>query len=210
MSEDNTPAEETEALTGDAPAGEIEALKAETTALKEQVLRYAADMENTRRRAEREANDARAYAIQKFARDLLGVADILDRAMAAAPADSADPVMKNFVVGIEMTGKELLGAFERNGLKRIAPDRGEKFDPHKHQAMTEQPGTDVAPGAIVQVLQPGYELLGRLVRPAMVVVAAKVAATQGNGADSSAANPYGGGGEEEGGAGSGGSVDTRA
>lgn len=205
MSEDNSPFEDTGAP-GEAPAGELEALKAETTALKEQVLRYAADMENTRRRAEREANDARAYAIQKFARDLLGVADILDRAMAAAPADSADPVMKNFVVGIEMTGKELLGAFERNGLKRISPDKGEKFDPHKHQAMTEAPGTDVAPGAIVQVLQPGYELLGRLVRPAMVVVAAKTAQAQPTGADGAGPNPYGGADGE----GSGGSVDTRA
>jgi molecular chaperone GrpE len=213
MSEDNTPAQDTDSFAAET-SPEIEALKAETTALKEQVLRYAADMENTRRRAEREANDARAYAIQKFARDLLGVADILDRAMAASPADNGDPAIKNFVVGIEMTGKELLGAFERNGLKRISPDKGEKFDPHKHQAVTEAPGADVAPGAVLQVLQPGYELLGRLVRPAMVVVAAKAAGAQANGADPSGGNPYGsaggGGGEGAGGAGSGGSVDTRA
>jgi molecular chaperone GrpE len=209
MSEDNTP-EDHDALAGEAPAGELEALRAEAAALKEQVLRYAADAENTRRRAEREANDARAYAIQKFARDLLGVADNLARAMAAAPAESADPAVKTFVVGIEMTEKELQTAFDRNGLKRIEPAKGEKFDPHKHQAMMEQPGTDVAPGAVVQVLQPGYELLGRLVRPAMVVVAAKTAGAQANGSDPSGGNPYGGGGEGEGGAGSGGSVDTRA
>ena len=121
--------------------------------LREQVLRYAAEMENTRRRAEREANDARAYAIQKFARDLLGVADNLARAMQAAPRESEDTLVKNFVVGIEMTEKELQSAFERNGLKRIHPEKGEKFDPHKHQAMMEAPGTDVAPGGVVDVMR---------------------------------------------------------
>ena len=155
----------------------------EAAALKEQILRYAAEAENTKRRAEREANDARAYAIQKFARDLLGVADNLARALAHEPADGGDPAVKNFVLGVEMTEKELQGAFERNGLKRIAPARGEKFDPHKHQAMMEVPGTDVVGGGVVEVMQPGYELLGRLVRPAMVMVAAKGAA----GADAAAA-----------------------
>ena len=206
MSEDNTPDAADEFL-ADAAEAEIAALKAEAAGLKEQALRYAAEDENTKRRAEREANDARAYAIQKFARDLLGVADILDRAMAAAPANSADPAIKNFVVGIEMTGKELLGAFERNGLKRIAPARGEKFDPHQHQAVMEQPGTDVAPGGVVEVMQPGYELLGRLVRPAMVTVAAKAAGAQAPAAaDGAPANPYAAGGDEE----AGGSVDRRA
>jgi len=206
MSDDHTPDAADEFL-ADAAEAEIAALKAEAAGLKEQALRYAAEAENTKRRAEREANDARAYAIQKFARDLLGVADILDRAMAAAPADSADPAMKNFVVGIEMTSKELLGAFERNGLKRIAPARGEKFDPHQHQAMMELPDTDVTPGGVVEVMQPGYELLGRLVRPAMVVVAAKGAQAQVNPApDGAPPNPYAGG--EDGGAG--GAVDRRA
>lgn len=206
MSEDHTPDAADEFL-ADAAEAEIAALKAEAAGLKEQALRYAAEAENTRRRAEREANDARAYAIQKFARDLLGVADILDRAMAAAPADSVDPAMKNFVVGIEMTSKELLGAFERNGLKRIAPARGEKFDPHQHQAMMELPDTDVAPGGVVEVMQPGYELLGRLVRPAMVVVAAKGAAAQVNPAtDGGPQNPYAGGDDGE----AGGAVDRRA
>jgi molecular chaperone GrpE len=202
MSEDKTPAPETEAPAA-AAGGDYEALRAEAAALKEQVLRYAADAENTRRRAEREANDARAYAIQKFARDLLGVADNLARALAAQPADAGDSAVKNFVVGVEMTEKELQGAFERNGLKKIAPGRGEKFDPHKHQAMMEQPGSDVAPGAVIQVLQPGYELLGRLVRPAMVVVAAKAAGASTEGA----ANPYAANDEAAAG---GGSLDTRA
>ena len=183
-------------------------LRAEIADLKEQVLRYAADAENTKRRAEREANDARAYAIQKFAQDLLGVADNLARALAHEPTEVTDPVVKNFMLGVEMTEKELQGAFERNGLKRIAPARGEKFDPHKHQAMAEAPGTDVAPGYIVEVMQTGYELLGRLVRPAMVVVAARAGASaseppKGKGGQ----NPYGDGGEDDA---AGGSVDTRA
>ncbi|MGA0606050.1 nucleotide exchange factor GrpE [Phenylobacterium sp. VNQ135] len=207
MSEDNTSPETNGSDGFDFDVAELEALKAENQALKDQVLRYAAEAENTRRRAEREANDARAYAIQKFARDLLGVADNLDRAMTASPADHPDAPVKNFVVGVEMTAKELLGAFERNGLKKIDPAKGEKFDPHKHQAMMEQPGTDVAPGGVIQVLQAGYELLGRLVRPAMVVVAAKGAGggSQGGGGDGQP-NPYAA--NEDGDAG--GSVDTRA
>jgi molecular chaperone GrpE len=208
MSEDQTPAEEFDVSSDPSQSAEFEALKAEAAGLREQVLRYAAEAENTRRRAEREANDARAYAIQKFARDLLGVADNLARAMAAQPADNGDTTVKNFVVGVVMTEKELLGAFERNGLKRIDPAKGEKFDPHKHQAMMEQPGSDVAPGGVIQVLQPGYELLGRLVRPAMVVVAAKGAGAQPNGAAADgAANPYATNEETDAG---GGSVDTRA
>jgi molecular chaperone GrpE len=210
MSEDQTPADaqapNPETTAGAGGGDTYEALRAEAAALKEQVLRYAAEAENIRRRAEREANDARAYAIQKFARDLLGVADNLARALAAQPADSGDSAVKNFVVGVEMTEKELLGAFERNGLKKIDPPRGEKFDPHKHQAMMEQPGTDVAPGGVIQVLQPGYELLGRLVRPAMVVVAAKTAGGS-DGGGGGGSNPYAANDEGQPG---GGSVDTRA
>lgn len=196
MSEQDTPAD-WEADTG-AGEADIEALTAEVAALKEQVLRYAAEAENTRRRAEREANDARAYAITKFARDLLGVADNFDRALTAAPQGGEDAV-KNFVVGVEMTSKALLTAFENNGLKKVDPKKGEKFDPHLHQAMMEQPDPDAAPGTVIQTLQAGYELLGRLVRPAMVVVAAKGAAP---------AAPGGYGAGEDGS--SGGSVDTRA
>jgi molecular chaperone GrpE len=210
MSEDQTPAPEAQAPIPDTPNGAgddtYEALRAETAALKEQVLRYAAEAENIRRRAEREANDARAYAIQKFARDLLGVADNLARALAAQPADTGDSAVKNFVVGVEMTEKELQGAFDRNGLKKIDPAKGEKFDPHKHQAMMEQPAADVPPGAVIQVLQAGYELLGRLVRPAMVVVAAKTAGASSDGSGGSS-NPYAA--NDEGPTG-GGSVDTRA
>jgi molecular chaperone GrpE len=209
MSEDNTPpgsGDEADAFIAEAVEGELAALKAETAALKEQILRYAAEAENTRRRAEREANDARAYAIQKFARDLLGVADNLARALAHEPTDVEDAAVKNFVLGVEMTEKELQAAFERNGLKRIHPVPGDKFDPHQHQAMMEQPGTDFAPGRVVQVMQPGYELLGRLVRPAMVAVAAKGAGAEPAKANGGGPNPYTADEDPE----AGGSVDRRA
>jgi molecular chaperone GrpE len=104
---------------------------------------------------------------------LLGVADNLARALQHAPRESEDVLVKTLVVGLEMTEKELLQAFDRNGLKRLEPPRGAKFDPHQHQAMMEQPAEDVGAGAVLQVLQPGYELFGRNVRPAMVIVSAK-------------------------------------
>jgi molecular chaperone GrpE len=188
MSEDDMP-DAADAFIAEATADEVTTLRVENAALKEQILRYAAEAENTKRRAEREANDARAYAIQKFARDLLGVADNLSRAMAHHP-DSEDAAVKNFVLGVEMTDRELQSAFERNGLKRIEPARGEKFDPHQHQAMMEVPGTDVAGGGVVEVMQPGYELLGRLVRPAMVAVAAKGAGGEAPQPTGAGANPY--------------------
>ena len=157
----------------EAAADALAALQAETAALKDQVMRFAAEAENTRRRAEREANDARAYAIQKFAADLLGVADNLARALQHAPANAEDTMVRNLAVGLEMTQKDLLNAFERNGLKAILPAAGDKFDPHLHQAMMEQTSDTVAPGRVIQVLQTGYDLFGRVVRPAMVVVAAR-------------------------------------
>lgn len=187
MSDDQTATEEFNAV-ADAALDHMEALAAENASLKEQVLRFAADAENTKRRAEREANDARAYAIQKFARDLLTVADTLGRALTAPPA-SEDPAVKNFLVGVEMTEKALLSAFETNGLKRLEPVKGTKFDPHQHQAMMEQVSEEVGAGSVIQTLQPGYELLGRLVRPAMVVVAAK-GSTGEVAAESQGANPY--------------------
>lgn len=208
MTDEQTPAEDV-AFEADDAAQEIEALKLEVAQLKEQALRYAAEAENTKRRAEREMNDARAYAIQKFARDLLGAADNLARATAHSPRDSADPVVKNFVIGVEMTEKELLSAFERNGLKKIDPAKGEKFDPHLHQAMMEQPSTEVAAGGVISVLQAGYELMGRLVRPALVAVAAKGSTGPASPEQpGGAANPYAGASAD--GDNSGGSFDTKA
>jgi molecular chaperone GrpE len=178
MTDDSTPADEPMADSAfDGPDAALEAmldaLQAENAGLKDQMLRVAADAENAKRRAEREANDARAYAIQKFARDLLGVADNLSRALQHAPSGEVDSLVKNFVLGIELTEKELSGAFDRNGLKKVEPARGAKFDPHLHQAMMEQPASDVEPGAVLQTMQAGYELMGRIVRPALVVVASK-------------------------------------
>jgi molecular chaperone GrpE len=207
MSDDTSPADDLDELLDDEGAmALIETLRAENAALKDQALRYAAEADNTKRRAEREANDARAYAIQKFARDLLGAADNISRALATAPAEGADTAaVKNFVLGVQMIDKDLQGAFERNGLKRVDPVKGAKFDPHQHQAMMEQESTEVAAGAVIQVLAPGYELFGRLVRPAMVVVAAK-GSTGEAAVETAAQNPYADGGDGDSGA----SVDTRA
>ena len=185
----------------DAPeVSELDRLAAENAALKERVLRIAADAENAKRRAEKEANDGRAYAIQRFARDLLDAADNLARAVAYAPKEVEDAGLKNFVAGVTMTEKALQTAFERNGLKRVEPARGDRFDPHQHQAMMEQAAEDVGPGAVVAVMQPGYELFGRIVRPAMVAVAPKSAP-----AAAPAADPYAPSDAEAGGA-----VDRRA
>ena len=179
---------------------EISRLISENAALKEQVLRVAADAENAKRRAEKAANDARAFAIQRFARDLLDAADTLGRAVQSSPKEAEDTAVKNFVAGVEMTEKQLQSAFERNGLKQLAPERGARFDPHFHQAMMEQPADGVGPGAVTMVMQPGYELFGRVVRPAMVAVTPKA------GSGSSANGGYG----QANGDGSGAAVDTQA
>jgi molecular chaperone GrpE len=174
---DEIPNEYTAAAEGEVDfATEILRLEAENAALKDQAMRFAAEAENTRRRAEREMNDARAYAIQRFARDLLGVADNLSRALKSAPGEPSDPGLKGLVQGVELTERELLQAFERNGLKRVEPQAGDRFDPNLHQAMMEQPSGDVPPGSVVQTFQPGWELFGRIVRPAMVVTASKASA----------------------------------
>jgi molecular chaperone GrpE len=186
---------------GDAGEDTLAALRVENAALKDQALRYAAEAENIRRRTEREANDARAYAIQKFARDLLDAADNLSRALQFAPKDAADASVSNFVMGVEMTEKALQTAFERNGLKRVAPARGDRFDPNLHQAMMEQAADDVAPGSVIMVMQAGYELFGRIVRPALVAVTPKAAQST-----STADGGYGGAHDRDVGA----SVDAKA
>jgi molecular chaperone GrpE len=197
MTDDATTVADQDGLDAAASAGESAAednvelaLRAEIAQLKDQMLRIAAEGENLRRRTEREANDARAFAIQKFARDLLGVSDNLSRAMQHAPRESEDQLVKNLVVGLEMTEKELLAAFDRNGLKRVEPARGEKFDPHQHQAVMEQPAEDVSAGGVLQVLQAGYELFGRIVRPAMVIVAAKGSGPAAPTPEAAVSNPY--------------------
>jgi molecular chaperone GrpE len=171
--------------------GPIDALIAERDQWKDRALRAVAEAENTKRRAETQNNDARAYAIQKFARDLLGVADNLERALQAAPKD-ADAGEAGLVTGLELTQKSLLQAFESNNLKRVAPEPGEPFDPNLHQAMMEQPSDSVQGGQVIQTLQAGYALFGRVVRPAMVVVAARGSgAAAGNAAYAAAAQAGG-------------------
>lgn len=154
----------------DSEDGEFGLLTAENAKLKDQALRALAEVENMRRRAERDREDANKYAISSFARDLLSVADNLNRALAAVPADHAgDEMVKNLIAGVEATERELLAAFERRGLTRLAP-MGEKFDPNFHQAMFEVPDNSHPVGTVVQVLAPGWVIHDRLLRPAMVGV----------------------------------------
>ena len=160
----------------------LDAVIAERDEWKDRALRVAAEMENLKRRAETQQNDARAFAIQRFAKDLLGVTDNLERALMAAPKD-AEGATAGLVTGLEMTQKALLQAFDGNGLKLVKPEAGEPFNPHLHQAMMEQPSDTVPGGAVIQTMQSGFELFGRTIRPAMVVVAAK-------GSGAKAANPY--------------------
>jgi len=167
---------ETAGVTDDAAlAGALERiaeLEAETGKLKDQALRALAETENIRRRSEREREDTAKYAISGFAKSLLDAADNLRRAIDAVPAGAveADAALKTLVDGVAATERQLLAAFERHGVTRIEPV-GEAFDPNFHQAMFELPGTGKPAGTIVQVMQPGYVLQGRLLRPAMVGVA---------------------------------------
>ena len=147
-----------------------EALEAELAEAKSQVLYANAELQNVRRRAEREAADARTYAATQFARDVLSVADNLARGLGAIPAElKTDEKWKGLVAGLEATGRELDGVFSRHGITRIAA-LGEKLDPNRHSAMLEVP-SDAEPGTIVQEMQPGYMIRDRLLRPALVGVA---------------------------------------
>jgi molecular chaperone GrpE len=168
----STPETPTELPEEDGPAGTRETeLEGEIAKLKDQLLRALAEQENIRRRAQREREDAVKYAAQKFATDLLSVADNLRRALdSVTTAQAQDEFARTLLAGVAATERELLGAFEKHGLKRIEP-MGEKFDHNLHQAMFEVPNTGKLSGTIVQVLAPGYVLQDRLLRPAMVGVA---------------------------------------
>ena len=146
-------------------------IEAELAEAKDRLLRALAETENVRRRAERERADAAKYGAGAFAKDLLNVADNLRRALDSAPADqAADERTRNLVQGVAATERELLAAFERNGIRRIDP-AGERFDHNLHQAIFEVESSGQPPGTVVQVLQPGYVMHDRLLRPAMVGVA---------------------------------------
>jgi molecular chaperone GrpE len=148
-------------------------LMKENEELKERALRIAADMENLRRRTARDVQDARAYSVANFARDMLGVSDNLRRAIDAVPADArsgGDSGLSALLEGVEMTERSMLSALERHGVKKLEPE-GQKFDPHFHQAMFEVPNPNVPANTVVQVVQPGYSIGERVLRPAMVGVA---------------------------------------
>ncbi len=148
------------------------ALEREHAEMKDRLLRTLAEMENLRKRTEREVAESRLYGVTSFARDMLGVADNMRRALEALPPQaraSAEPGIKALVEGVELTERELLKALEKNGVRQFTP-HGEKFDPNVHQAMFEVPDPSVPAGSIVQVVQPGYMIGERVLRPALVGV----------------------------------------
>jgi molecular chaperone GrpE len=177
-----------EGLASEGDFGDFEVLTklmAENEELKDRALRVAAEMENLRRRTARDVHDARAYAIANFARDMLSVSDNLRRAIDAVPAEAKeghDAGLKSLMEGVEMTERSMQTAMERHGVKKLNPE-GEKFDPNFHQAMFEVPNPDVPANTVLQVVQPGYSIGERVLRPAMVGVSKggpKVAADNGN------------------------------
>ncbi|WP_205042011.1 nucleotide exchange factor GrpE [Rhodoligotrophos defluvii] len=166
------PEAQSEELSPETMAAAIQALQAENDSLKDKLLRAIADQENLRRRTDREKAEAVQYANTSFARDLLNVIDNFGRALASAP-DKDDPSLdepvKNLVVGVEMTEREMLNVFERHGIRRFDP-LGERFDPNFHQAMFEVEDESQPAGMVVQVMQTGYRIGDRVLRPALVGV----------------------------------------
>jgi molecular chaperone GrpE len=162
--------EETETPEAASATPDLEALQAELSKARDDMLRALAEAENTRRRAERQSAEARVYAIDRFAQDLLPIADALQRALQAAPRDDLDEGFRNLLTGVELTERSLIEAFARHGLKRVGV-KGEAFDPKVHQAVAQAPGDEPA-GAVQEVMQAGYVLGDRTVRAAMVLVSA--------------------------------------
>jgi len=150
----------------------IEALNAENSQLKDRVLRTLAEMENLRRRTEREVSDAKTYAVTGFARDVLTVVDNLARALEHLPTEAratADPQIQSVIEGVELTARDLEAVLGRHGVKRLDP-KGQKFDPNFHQAIFEVPDETLPAGAVSQVVQSGWTIGDRVLRPAMVGV----------------------------------------
>jgi molecular chaperone GrpE len=164
----------------------VETLARENAEAKDRVLRTLAEMENLRKRTEREIGDARHYGIASFARDILAVADNMDRALAALDAElreSANAGVKALLDGVELTERELHKVLEKHGVKKFEPQKGERFDPNLHQAMYEAPDPSLPSGTIAQIVQSGYMIGERMLRPALVAVAKggpKAAATAVN------------------------------
>ena len=178
-------AAEAEGEAQDAAQQAAEDLEAEINDLRERLTRAMAETENVRRRAERERQDAVKYATSPLAKDLLGVVDNLRRALESVPAEEVEgnETLKNLMSGVEMTEKELMSAFDKHGIRQMAVQPGDRFDPHYHEAMFEVPTDQQASGTVVHILQPGYMLHERLLRPARVGVAKSAGGqsnTQGN------------------------------
>ena len=153
------------------PEARLAALEAELADHKDRLLRALAETENVRRRGQREREDAQKYAVTNFARDLLSAADNLRRALESLPeAEVKDEKTRNLLMGVAATERELLSVFERHGIRRVDP-KGERFDHNYHQAIFEAERSGKPAGTVVEVLQPGYVLHDRLLRPAMVGVA---------------------------------------
>lgn len=152
-------------------AAVIARLETDNAALKDRLLRALAETENVRRRAERDLNDARQYAIAKFAGDMLAVADNIERAIANVPAQAreGDEAVRTLIEGVELTEKELLRALERHGVRKLDP-LGERFDPNFHEAMFEVPDPSVPSGTVSKVVDAGYSIGARSLRPARVGV----------------------------------------
>ena len=156
----------------DPEPGSVEALAKEAADLRDKVLRTLAEMENLRQRTRREVADSKTYGITGFARDVLDIADSLQRTLDSVPAEtreSADPLLKALIEGVELTERSLLNALEKNGVKKFDP-LGEKFNPNFQQAMYEVPDASVPAGTVVQVVQAGYTIGDRVLRPALVGV----------------------------------------
>jgi molecular chaperone GrpE len=152
----------------------VETLARENADTKDRLLRTLADMENLRKRTEREVSDSRQYAIASFARDILAVADNMDRALEALDADlreRADSSAKVLLDGVELTERELIKVLEKHGVTKFEPRKGDRFDANLHQAMYEVPDPAQPAGTVAQVIQPGYMIGERMLRPALVAVA---------------------------------------
>ena len=160
------------AAEADVAAARIAALEAEAVELKDRVLRTVAEMENLRRRTEREVAEARQYGIAAFARDMLTAGDNLARAIDAVPeeARAGSAALTALIDGVEMTERDLLNSLEKHGVRKLEP-LGQKFDPHLHQAVFEVPTEEQPAGTVMQVMQSGYVIGDRVLRPAMVGVA---------------------------------------
>jgi molecular chaperone GrpE len=163
------------------------ALDRELAETKDRLLRALAEMENLRKRTEREVADSRAYAITVFARDILTVADNMHRALSALDTELREKVdagVKGLLDGVELTERELLKVLEKHGVRKLEP-LGQKFDPNRHQAMYEVPDPSATPGTVVQVIQAGYTIGERVLRPALVAIAKAAAKSEAPANDNS-------------------------